>query len=177
MNLVIFSLALKLAIVVCGSIYGFRLIFQGGLVFLLNKFRTKRPYSEIDPKIAPLVSKMNATGVISTIASCQGYFCTGSPYVFFFAPVEIAAAIEKRLREASMYMESWNSTGWNVEGRFNGEHKLAFTIRSPDHDGNYRKLWWSTWHYGVIRRRLDVELLALADVIEEAILLHLKGMR
>jgi len=112
-------------------------------VFLLNKFRTKRPYSEIDPKIAPLVGKMNATGVISTIASCQGHFCTGSPYVYFLAPVEIAAAIEKRLREASMHMESWKSTGWKIEGRFNGEYKLAFAIRSPEHDGNYKKLWWS----------------------------------
>jgi len=121
-------------------------------------FKKKRPYSEIDFAIAPLVKKMNATGVIRTIASCHGHVCKGRPYVYFEAPVEIAAAIEQRLRMADYLEESWRSNYWTIEGCFYGDfkgeekYKIAFVLYSPKHDDNYRKIFWSIWTYWVMRK-------------------------
>jgi hypothetical protein len=122
---------------------------------------------------------MNGTGAVRTIASCHGHICNGRPYVYFEAPVEIAAAIEQRLRSADSLGESWRCNFWTVEGSFRedcdgtGEYKIAFTLHSPNHDENYWKIFWSLWAYWVMRKKLDAELLALSKVIEEAILLKL----
>ena len=93
--------------------------------------------------------------------------------MYFDTTLEIASTIEQRLREASIRCEKWMSTGWEVKGCFNEEYKLVFLLYSPTHVENYFKLWWSTMQYFVKRRKLNKELLALANVIEQTILLKL----
>jgi len=124
----------------------------------------------IDVKIAPLVEKMNSTGVIHTIASCQGHVLGyRPPYVYFLAPVEIAAAIEQRLREASMLDEPWANTMWVVKGAFDCEYRLCFRLYSPEYDEKCTSMMWAMWLFGFKCRRLDEELRALSRIVEDVL--------
>ena len=140
----------------------------------IYNFLTKKPYSEIDEKVKNLVDAMNGTGVITTIASCQGHGIFGKPpYVYFKAPVEIAASIEKLLREIAVLDDVRFQEAWVIEGRFDEAFNLAFVLYSPA----YHKKTYSLWaliNFGLLRKRLDSELLALADVVEQAVLSNVR---
>jgi|GEM_PF-4067846 len=168
---IIIFIALEMAII--EVVYFVLSAYKGIVVFIHYKIKSKQPYSKIEQNILPLVNKMNNTGLIHTVASCQGHTCVCYPYVYFDTTLEIASTIEQRLREASIRCEKWMSTGWEVKGCFNEEYKLVFLLYSPTHVENYFKLWWSTMQYFVKRRKLNKELLALANVIEQTILLKL----
>ena len=54
----------------------------------------------IEPAIKPLCDVLNAIPGVRTHASCQGHvYPCSAPYVMFYGPIEVAAALEKRLRE------------------------------------------------------------------------------
>jgi len=133
------------------------------------RFPAKKSYSEIDEKIKSLVNVMNGTGVITTIASCQGHGFSGKPpYVYFKAPVEIAASIERLLREIAVFDDTKFQENWVIEGRFDERFELAFILYSPAYHERSYSLWAVT-HFGLLRKRLDAELLILADVVEQAV--------
>lgn len=137
------------------------------------KFLAKKPYSEIDEKIKSLVDAMNGTGVITTIASCHGHFGGGPPYVYFKAPVEVAAIIEHRLREAAMFDDPRFKKMWVIEGRFDEKYELTFLLYSPA----YHKMSYSLLamiFFGVFRKRLDAELMFLVGVVEQAVLSNVR---
>lgn len=123
--------------------------------------RRKRPYSWIEPKIKPLVDAMNATGVMKTIASCEGhYFRDMSPYVYFKAPVALAAALERTLRpERGKPADPRLHHFWTLEGHFNGEYELCFSIRAPKLDRSMP----------LRRKRIDQDILVLAEIIIEIV--------
>jgi hypothetical protein len=130
--------------------------------------RTGKPYSEIDEKIKPIVEAMNATGVIKTIASCQGHANGMPPYVYFKASVDTASAIEQLLRGAACADDPRFLHMWVVEGRFNENFELVFLLYCPVyHDMQYslRALIF----FGTFRRRLDAELLLLVGIVEQAV--------
>lgn len=124
----------------------------------------------VEPRIRPLVERMNASGEIQTIASCQGHPAVAvSPYVYFRATIEVASAIEKLLRQSNMRGEQRLSTLWMVDGQFNGEYDLVFTLHSPQWDRQVKSVWSVLPFFGT---RMYADLLALADIVEEAVLSH-----
>lgn len=135
---------------------------------------TTRPYSEIDPKVKPLVDKMNTTGIIRTIASCQGHGILGKPpYVYFKAPTSIAAAIEQLLRDAAVSDDTRFQNAWVIEGRFDENYELTFLLYSPTYHEKSRSLLPLTLFW-LFRKRIDAELLSLASVVERAVLLNIR---
>lgn len=142
---------------------------------MIGKFLTRilggsvatRPYSELDPKVKPLVDRMNATGVISTVASCQGHAAYGlPPYIYFKSSVAVAASIERALRDPAACQNFGLKNHWVVEGRFNEGYELTFLMYSPCY---YRKSFSdiSFLYFLFFRSRVDAELLSLTRVIEE----------
>ena len=138
------------------------------------KFFPRKPYSNIDEKIKILVNAMNATEFITTIASCQGHGFPGKPpYVYFKSSANTAASIERLLREASMLDDARFKEVWVVEGQFDQDFKLTFLLYSPAyHEMSYS--FMAFIFFGVFRKRLDSELLSLAGIIEQAMLLKIR---
>lgn len=137
----------------------------------------KRAYSEVEPKVKPLVDKMNATGIIETVASCQGHGFYGKPpYVYFKAPVEIAASIERQLREAAMFDDPGLKTDWIIKGLFDADYKLAFLLYSPEYHEKANSLLWALWFFCLKRKRLDTELLFLTCLVEKAVLPNIRDV-
>jgi len=118
---------------------------------------------------------MNATGVITTIASCQGHGFLGKPpYVYFKSSTKTAASIEQLLREATMLADARFKEAWVVEGRFDQNFELTFLLYSPAyHEMSYSFMAFT--FCGVFRKRLDSELLSLASIVEQAMLLKIRG--
>lgn len=133
------------------------------------EFRAKKPYSEIDEKIKYLVDAMNATGVMTTVASCHGHASGKPPYVYFKASVDTASSIERLLREAAIADDARFRHAWVVEGRFNEKFELTFLLYSPAYHEMYSS-FLAFIYLGVFRKRLDAELLSLARVVEQAVL-------
>lgn len=131
-------------------------------------FIRKRPYEEIEPAIKPLVNSLNAAQGISTIASCHGHWYGKPPYVYFKAPVPVVAAIARLLREDSMGDSPKLVGNWCVEGIFDGEYNLAFYLRAPDYHRGAESTFKSFWLFGIRRTRLNVELLTLTQLVEQA---------
>ncbi|MHB9043150.1 hypothetical protein [Acidithiobacillus sp.] len=82
----------------------------------------------IDRGVLPLVMAMNAGGRFRTIASCQGHpLRSQPPYVMFAGGMDDARDLEGRLRKAwamgDLHYE------WEVEGNFDGFHRLVFSLR------------------------------------------------
>ncbi len=129
----------------------------------------------IEPKIRPLVEGMNATGVIKTVASCQGHLgLFRSPYVYFKATVEVAAAIDQVLREAESNDEANTRFGWTVNGMFDADHELTFRLHSPELEWRSRSFLDLAWYFGLNRERLDSDLSALVDIVKQAVLLEVR---
>lgn len=141
-----------------------RHLFRGRL------FAGKRPYEEIDSAIKPLVDRMNGTGAIRTIASCQGHPIGGyDPYVYFFAEISVAAAIERHLREIAIRDDPALHFVWVLEGCFNENYELAFGLYSPTQRDRANSLLNLTPEWFLNRKRLVEDFRSLAWIIEDAV--------
>ena len=139
------------------------------------KFFPKKPLSEIDEKIKCLVDAMNATGVITTVASCQGHFgglFRRPPYVYFKAPVGVAALIERQLREAAMFDDKRLKSFWLLKGVFDENYCLTFLLYSPKYEQESTSLVRDAWDCLLNRKKLDADLLNLATIVEQTMLLN-----
>lgn len=144
------------------------------LSMVRRSIAAKRPYSEIEPKVKPLVDKMNTTGLIKTVASCQGHGFLGKPpYVYFKASVSIAASIEQLLRDAAVSDDTSLQKVWVVEGRFDENYEITFLLYSPAHHERSHSLLAFAFFW-LFRTRIDAELLSLASVVERAVLLNIR---
>ncbi|PSU44849.1 hypothetical protein C9J12_25490 [Photobacterium frigidiphilum] len=150
------------------TILKFGLLFN--LLMLLGSWWvvTARPknYDIIEPKIKPLVDTMNNTGLIQTIASCEGHSLPGKPpYVYFRTTVEFAAQLEKQLR-ANLSHPKMRAL-WCIEGNFNPEEELVFTLFSPVYHSRLYALR-HTVEFWLFRKQVDKELLFLAQLVNKA---------
>lgn len=143
------------------------------LVLALSPSAKTRSYSEIDPKVKPLVEKMNATGLIRTIASCQGHGAFGKPpYIYFKASAKTAAAIEYLLRNQAMLDNLMLQKMWIIQGQFDENFELTFLLHSPEYNEKSYSLL-NPLFFGLFRKQLDTELLLLCRVIDQAMLLKI----
>lgn len=127
----------------------------------------RKPYAEIDPKVRPLVDRMNSTGLFRTIASCEGHAgLLKPPYVYFKAHIEDAALFERLIREAAWRTDSDFLETWVVEGRFDDEFDLTFILYSPVLHGKSSSLLFAIY-FRYFRRRIDSDLSLLADLVEK----------
>lgn len=149
-------------------------MIQQFLIRVLGGSRATRPYSEIDPKIKPLVDTMNATGCIQTIASCQGHGSYGmQPYVYFKCPEQMASNIEKRLRSVIANSSRGCKFDWTIKGLFNQNFELCYLLYSP----TYHEISESSFvaiHHFILRKALDDDLLALAREVKKAVFLDIR---
>lgn len=69
-------------------------------IFIEPRKKTRR-YEDIDPKIAPLVSQLNAVTTIKTVASCQGHAFgrPEPPYVYFEAKQETVGVFIQAIKK------------------------------------------------------------------------------
>ena len=121
---------------------------------------------------------MNETGVITTIASCQGHFggfLRRPPYVYFKSPVDVAAAIEQKLREASFFDDKKLKAPWLIKGLFDENYRLSFLLYSPKYEQESTSLIEDAWCFLLSRKNIDVDLNALAAIVKDAVLLNSRG--
>lgn len=141
-------------------------------------FFTKKPYSEIDEKVKPLVDAMNETGVITTVASCQGHFgglFRRPPYVYFKAPVPVAALLEQQLREAALFDKQKLKALWLIKGLFDNNYSLTFLLYSPKYEQESTSLVRDVWDFVLNRKKLDADLLNLSAIVEQTMLLNFRN--
>lgn len=149
----------------------------------------KLPYAQIEPAIKPVVDALNAIPGVSTVASCQGHvFRAGSfwdlllsdgsyPYVYFKAPVNVACVLARALHESSVKEKPEIRTYWVIEGRFNADFELAFTLIAPEQERWAKHFSGRIWRYGVFRKKLDADLLALAVFLrKQSAMLSMGGL-
>lgn len=126
------------------------------LQLMTSLFQTERPprsYSTIDPGIAPLVATMNRTGLMRTIASCEGHRYRGlGPYVAFEASIQIGRELARLLREDPIAQPPQLFYHWCLEPYFNQDYDIRFRLSSPQLSSLY--IWRPT------RLRHDFETLA-----------------
>jgi hypothetical protein len=98
--------------------------------------------------------------------------------VYFKAPITVAASIEQRLRKDAMFDrdEAELHTTWIIHGLFDENYDLTFLLHSPEHHRRSHSLWMAAWFFGLNRKRLDAELLSLADIVEQAVLLNVRDI-
>ena len=118
-----------------------------------------------ESNIKPLCDVLNAVPGVRTHASCQGHiYPCNAPYVMFYGPLEVAAALEKRLREDAHSTRPALSTLWTVEGMFDGAYRMAFSLKPP----RYARFPWLI--YGGIMG-LQADLALLPEMAQEALVL------
>lgn len=122
----------------------------------------------IDTGIKPLVDAMNATGMIRTVASCEGHAdgCR-APYVYFQAPVQLASDIEQLLRLDAMSNAPVLGTEWVVEGRFDANFELAFRLHSRALGARAESVF-GPGHHWFGRRRMRADFTMLIAVVTRA---------
>lgn len=131
----------------------------------------RRPYEEIEPAVKPVVDSLNAISGVSTVASCEGHFYGGPPYVYFKAPVQTAASIERLLRQAAVNDQPVFQTGWVIYGLFNEKYEQTFYLHSPEYHRRANSPLQAAWLFAVRRRRLNSDLSALAAYLREQTML------
>jgi hypothetical protein len=126
------------------------------LQLMTSLFQTERPprsYSTIEPGIAPLVATMNRTGLMRTIASCEGHWYRGlDPYVAFEASIQIGRELARLLREDPIAQPPQLFYHWEVEPCFDQDYDIRFRLSSSQLSSLY--IWRPT------RLRHDFETLA-----------------
>jgi hypothetical protein len=126
------------------------------LQLLTSLSQTERPprsYSTIDPGIAPLVATMNRTGLMRTIASCEGHRHRGlGPYVVFETSIQIGRKLARLLREDPIAQPPQLFYHWCIEPYFDQDYDIRFRLSSPQLSSLY--IWRAT------RLRHDFETLA-----------------
>ncbi|MFZ4170373.1 hypothetical protein ACEV60_17165 [Enterobacter ludwigii] len=143
----------------------------------LRETTARRPtamiYSELDTHISGLVKRLNAINGIRTIASCQGHVRLGkAPYVYFHASPALASRIEMHLRQAEAEGDRRLNTLWTLEGMFNEVGILMFRLHAPAYDRQAFTLAGQIKKLPCFRKKLNRELQALAEVIEEGAMLY-----
>jgi|GEM_PF-1973928 hypothetical protein len=109
----------------------------------------------IEPGIRPLVDAMNATGVFWTVASCEGHRWSGAPpYVYFVAPLEVAASLDVLLEEDIANEKRRLTYYWVVRGMF-FRGQIRFHISPPNLAQRY---FWR-------RRTLEADIHILVDLV------------
>lgn len=130
----------------------------------------RRPYDEIDPMIHPLVELMNSTGVVETIASCQGHALSGEePYVCFRASEHIAASMERVVRMAYAMRTGSLNAGWHIEGLFNERFELIYLLRSSYYEDKANAVIGSIVAFWFRRRRLARNFEELGRLFRQAL--------
>jgi hypothetical protein len=134
----------------------------------------KRAYSDIDNRIAPLVTAMNKSGLIVTYASCQGHaLTTGTPYVAFQTTPKIAALIELELRKDAINTAHTLNRRWSIAVDFSETGELVFCLTSPKFDKNVGTI--TNWlALGIFRSSLDEDLFRLREIVSQAIHTYLR---
>lgn len=123
------------------------------MMLLLQAGGPQKSYATIEPGIAPLVAAMNRTGLMRTIASCEGHWYRGMhPYVAFKASMEIGSEFDRLLHEDTIAQPSQLCYHWRLEPYFNQEYDIRFRLSSPQLESRY--VWRAT------RLRDDIETLA-----------------
>jgi hypothetical protein len=136
---------------------------------VLNIFTKPKNYQIIDEKIKPLVTTMNGTGVIRTIASCQGHgWGWNQPYVYFKASERTAASIDKALRTHTELSAPTRKESWVVEGRFDENHETTYILYSPHYSRIAETSFSSFIYLFLFRKKIDRELIWLCDIVEKA---------
>jgi hypothetical protein len=126
--------------------------------------RKKKHYDDIEPGIAPLVIALNATGFATTKASCEGHCRIMShPYVYFSAPTQYVAILERLYREEDTLFRSWS-----LCGEFDPSFEMMFTLQSPLCVRKMVSLSWAYWLYGVKRKRINDDIKQLAVLVRRA---------
>jgi hypothetical protein len=101
----------------------------------LGIVRQKQEVDEIDSGIAALISVMNESGMIRTIASCEGHpKKLFPPYVYFSASIATAARIEDALRNARKGSNNRLTVKWEITGHFDDKYRLRFCLYAPKYD-------------------------------------------
>lgn len=132
-----------------------------------SPFQKARPYSELDPKVAPVVEAMNATEAIRTIASCQGHWQLGKPpYVYFRCSIETAALLERCIRITGHETTPHLHQHWIVEGCFDDQFELAFRLHAPAYDDDAFSMS-SLIRFGLWRKSVDDDLSTLTRILRE----------
>lgn len=121
-----------------------------------------RTSDQIDPHIADLVCAMNESGLVKTIASCQGHpYKLSDPYVYFAASEAIATRIESALREWTRGPEKCLGARWQLIGLFNSECQLRFRLMAWEYVDTSSSFWrWPIIFFKKRQIQRDFKLLA-----------------
>lgn len=141
----------------------------------LKLFGRNRPYSEIEPRVKVLVDCLNGITAVSTVASCQGHTYGKPPYVYFRAPVDVAAAIEQVLREIAAADRPILHAEWAIHGLFDETYQQTFLLHAPEYHRRANSIA-AFWLFGVKRKRLNADLFTLAVCIEQAMLTNIRDV-
>nr|WP_243756572.1 hypothetical protein [Serratia ureilytica] len=98
---------------------------------------------QIDKKIRALVARMNACG-LKTYASCQGHGFPVDrlkPYVAFRAPVTLASALARRVREDAESASPRLRWGWEVTASFNSAFALCYRLAPTQPHRGWQRYW------------------------------------
>ncbi len=121
----------------------------------------------VDPGILPLVSALNATGLVRTCASCEGHWNSThhieQPYVLFEADMQFAKEWNAWIAEAR------TTFLWEIWGRFASDGSFQFRLSSSvwnlplwDLYPWERAAWWRWYRRGLDD---DIERLCAAAIL------------
>ncbi len=114
---------------------------------LLQAGRPQKSYATIEPGIAPLVAAMNRTGLMRTIASCEGHWYRAMrPYVFFEASIQIGREFARLLHEDSIAQAPQLLYEWRLDPCFDQDYQIRFRLSSPQLDIQYYWRPARLWH-------------------------------
>jgi len=117
--------------VISNQIWKYRGIFKHFKTYLIRDRLPKKPYTDIDEKIRPLVEALNSLESVVTIASCQGHASwSNPPYVAFFAREAVAAEIQSLFVDKHWRKLPLLAERWVVEASFNLDCQLVYCLQS-----------------------------------------------
>ena len=135
--------------------------------FSLNSSQSKaRSYTEIDPKIDPLVKALNSLESVVTIGSCQGHASwSNPPYVAFFAQESVAAEIQSLLVD-----ECWRklpplAERWTLEAGFNLSGQMVYCLQSKAYHRMASSIFGSVLLV-LFRTNIDKDIQILTQLIK-----------
>ncbi|APP09281.1 MULTISPECIES: hypothetical protein [Gammaproteobacteria] len=134
-------------------------------IFIEPRKQKARRYEDIDPKITPLVSQLNAVPSIKTLASCQGHAFgrPEPPYVYFVAEQGAVERLIQAVRKARQRGKLHHP--WEIVGQYNHDIQLVWALSSTYHDQYYLKsnVIDLAWH----RDRIDDDIQTLTHIVRQ----------
>lgn len=127
-----------------------------------------QPHGYIGLPVRPVVAALGAEPAVNVIAASGGHVDGISPYVYFTAPLYFASALERCLRIDSEIRYSALPRQWVVEGHFDYNYNFIFVLYCPALHKNVSSLSKVISVFGFRRKRLNAELLTLAEFIASA---------